>query len=117
MAVMKPLMMASLMLVTVVVIPVRILVNAVVTVFQIFWATPEMKPQIVEKILEITFHTAVKIVLTILIMPPKMSETSCFTFSQSAPQSPANSAENTANRSAITSKAAPNTALMTSQTP
>ena len=60
MAAVKPLTMASLMLVTVVVIPVRILVNAVVTVFQIFWATPEMKPQIVEKILEITFHTAVK---------------------------------------------------------
>ncbi len=74
MAAVKPLTMASLMLVTVVVIPVRILVNAVVTVFQIFWATPEMKPQIVEKILEITFHTAVKIVLTILMMPRNVGD-------------------------------------------
>ena len=73
--------MASLMFVTVVVIPVRMLVNAVVMAFQMFWAIPEMKFQMVVKMLDITLHTAERMVLTMLTMPPNMSETSCFTFS------------------------------------
>ena len=105
------------MFVTVVVIPVRMLVNAVVMAFQMFWAIPEMKFQMVVKMLDITLHTAERMVLTMLTMPPNMSETSCFTFSQRAPQSPENRAANTAKRSAITLNAVLNTALMTSQTP
>ena len=104
------------MLPTVVVMPFHIFVNAVVTDSQMPVTMLETISQIFDHTLLTTFQMPVRMVPRMFRMPFQRSAKYCLMFSQKPSQSPANSAENAANKSASTSKAVPNTALMTFQT-
>ena len=76
-----------------------------------------MPSHIVVNTLEMTFHRASRIVVTMLTIPFHTSEMSVFTSSHSCDQLPENRSEKMAKRSASTSMAVPNTAFMVSHTP